>query len=133
MNRADHMLTKILLIGLLVVVGSLIGLRIIVGPILDEVEPTPPIAQEFLLEPTTVPPTSEPTAAPKLELTCMDMDVRITSFAQGDMVSTMFGEAILCSEQWYISSTYGPSIEAAREGGSEIVVRPWDGPKLELN
>lgn len=125
------MLTKLFLIGFLVVVGSLIGLRIIVGPVLDEVEPTPPIAQEFLLEPTIVPPTLEPTAEPVLELTCMDMDVRVVTVARGDFQTVMFGEAILCSKQWYISSIYGPSIEAARESGSEIVVRPWDGPTKE--
>lgn len=119
------------ILGLIVAVGASIGLGVLMGPSLNGVEPTPPIAQEFLLEPIIVPLTLEPTAEPVLELTCMDMDVRITSFMQGDLVSTMFGEAILCSEQWYISSTYGPSIEAARESGSEIVVRPWDGPTKE--
>jgi len=77
-----------------------------------------------------------PQDRPQPILSCMDMDVVITTVDRSNVRVNMRGEAILCPDEhggWLITSTYGPSIKAARESGTEIILKPWDGPVVDLD
>lgn len=133
-------ITPIFAFLLIVGIGIILGMLAIElrqsSPVNTEVVETPPIAPEILLVPTIPTPTMEPTAEPVLELQCLDLDMRIATIIAGEFQTVGFGEAVLCTGsdgQWYISSTYGPSIEAHLEGGGKVIVRPWDGPQREYD